>query len=243
MSKIPFYIGNIAACFVPGKFRRARVRSAINIALYKPRIKALIKRVYNDDVKTIKYVRQINLNRFVCVVNDKYYVKTFRNITLKRLQEHKFLLDLVLPNLSVNVNEIYLDEKIPMYVTEKIPGHTIYDFDAETISKNEQKLKNQVANIIKEIQKIDVTSIPNYDRFWFGLQPERQPEKELEPGQSPKPVLAHFDLNETNLFFDDDMNIIGIIDWDTLSIAKNPETDMKVFNMFWNLFKQSHRIK
>jgi serine/threonine protein kinase len=242
MSTIPFYVGNIVSCFVPNGARRARVRGSINTILYTPRIKRLIKRVYKEKIKTIKFVRQINLNRFACVVNDKYYVKVFRNISAKRLQDHKFLVDFVRPYISVNIPEMYLEGHTPMYVTEKIQGHPISDFDVKTIFKNENKIKKQISEIIKEIQQIDIDSIPDHDRFWFGLQPERQPEQSVPEGVTAKPVLAHFDLNETNLFFDDDMNIIGIIDWDTLSIAKNPETDMNVFNLFWNMFKRNHNI-
>ena len=62
--------------------------------------------------------------------------------------------------------------------------------------------------------------------------------RRIADSRAPKPVLAHFDLNESNLFFDKDINIIGVIDWDTLSIAKNPETDMNVFMLFWNRFRK-----
>ena len=237
MSRIPFYIGNVVTWFVPDGGRRARVRGAINIMLYSPRIKRLIKRVYHEKTNNIKFVRQINLNRFVCVVNDKYYVKVFRNISLERVKEHKFLVDFVRKFLDVTVPDMYVDTHIPMYVCEKIKGRPIGTFDAETILRNEDKIKTQIANIIAQIQKIDIHSIPNYERFWFGIQPERQPEKPIKGSKKVTPVLAHFDLNETNLFFDDDMNIIGIVDWDTLSIAKNPETDMNVFNLFWNMFR------
>ena len=65
------------------------------------------------------------------------------------------------------------------------------------------------------------------------LQPERASEPPID---KPRPVLAHFDLNETNLLFDDDMNICGIIDWDMCSVAKNPDTDLFVFTKFWNRF-------
>lgn len=234
MSKIPFYVGNFLVLFVPNGMRRRRVRGRINVLLYTPRIRRFIKRVYGEKLKTIKFVRQINLNRFVCVVNGKYYVKVFRNITRERLLEHKFLVELVRPNLKVTIPDMHVDDHIPMYVCEKIPGHNINDFTPDEILKNESKIKAQVADIISDIQKVKTDSIPNYERFWFGLQPERQPEKPAEKGA--KPVLAHFDLNETNLFFDDDMNIIGVIDWDTLSIAKNPQTDMNVFLLFWNMF-------
>ena len=236
MSKIPFYVGNFLSWFTPGGARRAYVRGHVNTALYTPRIKALIKRVYNEKLEKIEFVRQINLNRFVCVVNDKYYVKVFRNISLQRLQEHKFLVDLVRPYLTVKVPEMYIDKHVPMYVCEKIDGRRIDRFDFKEILKNEDKIKNQVANVIKEIQSIDINSIPDNQRFLHGLQPERQPEKPAKPGA--KPVLAHFDLNESNLFFDKDINIIGVIDWDTLSIAKNPETDMNVFMLFWNRFRK-----
>ena len=81
MSKIPFYIGNFLAVFVPGGARRARVRGNINAVLYTPRVKNFIRRVYNVPVNSIKFVRQINLNRVCLVVNNRYYVKLFRNIT------------------------------------------------------------------------------------------------------------------------------------------------------------------
>lgn len=238
MSKIPFYIGNFLAMFTPGGARRAYVRGHVNTLLYTPRIKALIKRVYNEKVTKIVFERQINLNRFVCVANDKYYVKVFRNISLQRLQEHKFLVDLVRPHLSVTVPDMHIDEHVPMYVSKKIDGRRADRFDGAFILKNEEKLKEQVAKVIKEIQSIDIDSIPDNQRFLYGLQPERQKEKELAPGKKVKPVLAHFDLNESNLFCDEEMNITGVIDWDTLSIAKNPDTDMNVFMLFWTRFRK-----
>ena len=238
VSRIPFYIGSVVTWFVPDSVRRSRVRGAINTMLYTPRIKRLIKRVYHDRVTSIKFVRQINLNRFVCVANDRYYVKVFRNITLERVREHKFLVDFVRPFVGVTIPEMHLDKNIPMYVCEKISGRPINSFDAEIILKNDGKITRQVSDIVAQIQHIDIHSVPDYERFWFGIQPERQPEKPVANGANPQPVLAHFDLNETNLFFDDDMNITGVIDWDTLSIAKNPETDMNVFDLFWGMFRQ-----
>ena len=238
MSRIPFYVGNFLAMFVPGGSRRARVRGNVNVALYYPRIRRFIKRVYNEKIKNIKFVRQINCNRFVCVVNGKYFVKVFRNISVERVKEHEALVNFVRPYLKVTIPEVHVHNSVPMYVCKKISGHQIGYFSPATILKNEEKIKKQVTDIINDIQKIDIRSVPNYDHFWFGLQPERQPEKEIAPGEDAKPVLAHFDLNETNLFFDDDMNIIGIIDWDTLSIAKNPKTDMNVFMLFWGMFRK-----
>ena len=238
MSKVPFYIGNFLAIFVPDGARRARVRGNINATLYAPRIKHFIKRVYGDNVKKIKFVRQINLNRVCCVVDDKYYVKLFRNITPARVKNYQELMDFIQPRISVRMPKVYADDKMSMYVSEKIPGRPIGSFDNATILRNESKIKQQVLDIISEIQNIKLDEIPGVKRFVHGLQPERNTEPPIE---KPHPVLAHFDLNETNLLFDDDMNIIGIIDWDMCSITKNPETDLHVFNFFWNRFMR--RIK
>lgn len=231
MSKIPFYIGNFAAMFVPDGARRARVRGNINRILYTPRIKRFIWKNYHEHVKNIRFVRQINLNRVCLVADEKYYIKFFRNISARRVKNYKELLDFIQPYLSIQIPQIVVGKHTPMYVSKKIPGHSIDDFDTKTILKNEDKIKSQVANIISEIQKIDVKSIPNYERYNHSLQPERNPEPATK---KPKMVLANFDLNETNLLFDDDMNIRGLIDWDMCSISRNPDTDMSVFTFFWN---------
>ena len=233
MSKIPFYIGNFLAIFVPDGARRARVRGNVNATLYAPRIKHFIRRVYGENVKKIRFVRQINLNRVCCVANDKYYIKLFRNITPTRVKNYQELMDFIRPRISVCVPKVYADDKMAMYVSEKIPGREIKTFDDATILRNENKIKEQVFEIIKEIQNIKLDDVPNVKRFVHSLQPERNAEP---PIKKPHPVLAHFDLNETNLLFDDDMNIVGIIDWDMCSIAKNPDTDLHVFNFFWNRF-------
>lgn len=233
MSKIPFYIGNFLAIFVPDGARRARVRGNVNMALYTPRIKHFIKRVYDEPVKSIKFIRQINLNRVCLCVNDRYYVKLFRNITPERVKNYKELMDFIAPRISVRMPVVHVDDNMAMYVSEKIPGRGIKSFDDATILKNEDKIKSQVEKIIAEIQSIKLDSIPDVKRFVHSLQPERATEP---PINKPCPVLAHFDLNETNLLFDDDMNIIGVIDWDMCSVAQNPNTDMFVFNRFWNRF-------
>ena len=226
--------------FVPDGARRARVRGNINRVLYTPRIKRFIWRTYHVRVKTIKFIRQINLNRVCLMVNDKYYVKLFRNITPERVQNYKKLTDFVAKHINIRIPTVHADDKMAMYVTEKIAGHGINDFDAATILKNESKIKEQVVDIIKQIQAIKIESIPHHENYTHSLQPERATEPETD---KPHPVLAHFDLNETNLLFDDDMNIIGIIDWDMCSVAMNPETDMFVFNRFWNRYKNSRKFK
>ena len=233
MSRIPFYIGNFLAMFVPDGARRARVRGNVNVTLYAPRIRHFIKKTYGVSVKKIKFVRQINLNRVCCVADDKYYIKLFRNITPMRVKNYKDLMDFIQSRISVFMPTIYADDKMAMYVSEKIPGRAVDTFDDKTILKNENKIKKQVVKIIEEIQNIKLSEIPDCGRFVHGLQPKRAPEP---PTNKPRPVLAHFDLNETNLLFDDDMNIIGLIDWDMCSIAKNPDTDWSIFDFFWNRF-------
>ena len=85
--------------------------------------------------------------------------------------------------------------------------------------------------LINSIQKIPVKSIPDYERFSWSMQPERGREKECEPGHE---VLAHFDLNIGNFLLDKDLNITSVIDWDTLSIANNPDTDKDIFLIYWD---------
>ena len=96
---------------------------------------------------------------------------------------------------------------------------------------------NQVTDIIKQIQSIKIKSVPGWERFVFSMQPERTREKPCDSGHE---VFAHFDLNTTNFLFDDKLNIIGVIDWDTLSVANNPETDWDIFMKYWNIYKKKH---
>ena len=234
MSGIPFYIGNFLACFVPDSNRRSRFRGNVNIALYRPRIMAFIKSAFGERVKNIKFIRQRTLNRMVCLVNDEYYVKIFRNVTVQQLKNYKFLLDFIRPHISVEIPFIMVDNHIPMYACKKMMGRKIDDFDKSVVLKNEAKIKRQVAKIINELQSVTLTSVPNAERFTFSMQPERTKEK---PCVAVHPVLAHFDMNETNFLFDDDLNIIGVLDWDTLSVAQNPETDNNIFMKYWNKYK------
>ncbi|MBR4626025.1 MAG: hypothetical protein IKO56_10880, partial [Alphaproteobacteria bacterium] len=51
-------------------------------------------------------------------------------------------------------------------------------------------------------------------------------------------VLAHLDLNVRNFLFDDYMNIIGLIDFDSLSITNDKNKDMQIFMKYWNRYKE-----
>ena len=238
MNKLPFYIGNIVSCFVPNNKRRSRVRGWINVMLYRHRIMSFVKTSYGVKPKHVRFVRQITLNRMTCVVDNVYYVKIFRNVTVQQLENFKFLLDFIRPYINVEIPDIIVDKRMPMYVCKKIPGRPISDFDAEFVLKHEKSFLSQVADIIAQLQSVDVKSVPGWERFVFSMQPERTVEK---PCDSEHMVFAHFDLNRTNFLFDDDFNIIGLIDWDTLSVAKNPETDWDIFMKYWNNYKRKHR--
>ena len=240
MFRLPFFIGNFLACFVPGPERRHRVRGWVNVILYYIPIKLFIRRVYGERIKKIRMVRQITLNRMTCVVNDKYYVKVFRNVSVEKLNNYKFLLNIVRPKLKINIPDIYVAKHIAMYVCEKLPGKGIYSFRRSDVLKHEGKIKKQVFDVIKTIQKIPFDSIMNNERFRFSMQPQRTKEK---PYHKDVAVLAHFDLNESNLLFDKDFNVQSIIDWDSLSMAKNPNTDKEIFLKYWNRYKTLPTIK
>ena len=233
MSKIPFYIGNLAACFVPGSKNRAHCRASVNLFLYRPKINAFIKQTYGERVHHIKFIRQRTLNRVVCLVNDKYYVKIFRDVTNTQLKNFEFIANYVRTYIGVTIPRVIVDDRMPMYVCEKIAGRAIDDFNPSDVIKNEKKIHTQVKEIIAQLQSIDVDAIPDNSRFNDSMQ-TRTIE---QPAAHPRRVLGHFDLNETNLFFDDDLNVCAVIDWDTLSIANNPDTDWRIFTKYWNRYK------
>lgn len=225
-----FYLGNFLACFVPGTENRRKVRSTTVKIFYSSRIKRFIKNAYGEDVKSIQYIRQITLNRVVFLINNKYYVKIFRNVSNQALKDYNYITEYIRPYLSVKIPKIKVDDKWSMYACRKIKGHPIDDFTKDEVLANKNKIQDEVFAILEELQSIDVRNIPGHDRFLDSMQ-RRTIEK---PAKKEKEVLAHFDLNEGNLFFDDDLNVTAVIDWDTISIAHNPETDKQIFMKYWN---------
>lgn len=238
MYKIPFYLSGFVSYFVPGRYRRRRVRGTINVFLFYIPIARFIRRIYGVKTKKIRFVRQVSMNRITCVVNDRYYVKIFRDVSVKQLNDYKFLLNFIRPHLSVNIPDVFVADYIPMYVADRLPGKDLRDFDKSLIMKNEKKIKTQVLNMIKEMQAIPVKSIPENERFLFTLQQKRTKEK-IKIGRNS--VLAHLDLNASNLLMDKDLNVISVVDWDSLSIVSNPQIDKDSFENLWNIFKNSKK--
>lgn len=233
MYKIPFFIGTFISYFVPGRENRRRVRGHINKFFFYIPIALFIKRVYGEKTKTIRFIRQISMKRVTCVVNDKYYVKVFRFVSVKRLNEYKFLLDFIRPYLSVKIPDVYVAKHIPMYVAERLPGRDMCDFDKELILKNEKKIKKQVFDIIAQLQSVPVDEIPDNIRFAVKLQAKKPATKPVAVGS----VLAHCDLNAGNLLLDEKLNILSIIDWDSTLIVPNPDTDKEMFEKLWSVYK------
>lgn len=236
MHTVPFFIGNTLACLVPGSVRRARFRGKINLILFRPWIARFIRREYGERIKSLHFVRQRTLNRVVGVVNEKYYVKIFRNVTNQQIRDFVFLMNnYVRPAIKVNTPQMVVDKKLPMYACAKIPGRDIETFDRAFVIKKQKHIFNQIADIIKQLQSVDVEKIPNNERFVTNMQNRRYPEL---PCTGCRRVLGHFDMNLGNFLFDDDLNIVSAIDWDALSIANNPETDWRIFMRFWNQYKK-----
>ena len=236
MHTVPFFIGNTLACLVPGSERRARFRGKLNLVLFRPWIARFIRREYGERIKSLHFVRQRTLNRVVGVVNDKYFVKIFRNVTNEQIRDFVFLMNnYVRPAIKVNTPKMFVDKKLPMYVCEKIPGRDIETFDKSFVVKNEQHIFKQIGDIISQLQSVDVDKIPHNERFVTNMQNRRYPEL---PCPHCRRVLGHFDMNLGNFLFDDKLNIVSAIDWDAISIANNPETDWRIFMRFWNQYKQ-----
>lgn len=232
MYRIPFAVGNVLSWFVPGSARRKRFRGKVNVVLFRPYIARFIQRIYGERMRTLRFVRQRTLNRFVAVANDKYYVKILRNVTHQQICDFCELMDIVRKVVKVEMPVCIVDKKFPMYVCEKNSGTLMCSFDREYILANADKIGSQIRDFIKQLQSIDVDSIPNNERFIENIQKHHTAEL---PCSGCKRVLAHLDLNPSNLLVDDDMNIVSIIDWDTLSIANNPNTDWRVFVKQWDI--------
>ncbi len=236
MYKIPFYISGFISYFIPGHYRRRYVRGTMNVFFFRVSIAHFVKHIYGVDIKNIRFVRQVSMNRMICVVNDRYYVKIFRDVSVKRLKDYKFLLDFIRPYLKVKIPEIFVHDTIPMYVADKLPGKDMRDFDKTSIIKNETKIKSQVMDVIDAMQSIPVKSIPDNERFLFPLQYKKNNRKNKIGRDS---VLAHLDLNASNIRLDDNFNVVSIVDWDSLSIVDSPDIDKNSFEKLWEIHKKS----
>lgn len=239
MYKLPFYIGGVVSYFIPGRYRRRRVRGVINVLLFRSVITRFIKDVYGVRAKTIRFVRQVSMNRMTCVVNGRYYVKIFRDVSVKQLDDYKFLLDYMRPYLKVQIPEIFVHKNIPMYVADRLPGKDLRDFGKNVIMQHETKIKSQVMDMINDMQNISVKSIPDNERFLSPLQINKTNNKHKIGRNS---VLAHLDLNASNLLLDDDFNVISVVDWDSLSIVENSNIDKDSFEKLWTIYKNSDGV-
>ncbi len=236
MYKLPFLFGGLVSYFVPGRYRRRSVRGWINVFFFRIPIAKFIKHVYGVNAKNIRFVRQVSMNRMICVVNDRYYVKIFRDVSIKQLNDYKFLLDFIRPYLKIKIPEIFVHDSIPMYVADKLPGKDMRDFDKANVFKHEQKIKSQIYDVINDMQNISLKTIPNNKRF---LNPLQSKKKNTEQKISSDAVLAHLDLNASNIRLDDDFNVVSIVDWDSLSIVQSPNIDKDRFEKLWKIHKES----
>ena len=236
LTALPFYISNIMSCFVKNADARHRLRGNVNRFFYAPLMARVVKDIYGEKASSIKFVRQHTMGRCVCVVNDKYFVKVFRNMSGVRLKNFQRLINYVKDSLGVKVPDVYIAKNNHMYVTEKISGRGIYDFDKGFVLKHEKKILAQVDNIISKLQSIDVHKIPDAGRFCVALE---STSKKIKPEVITKDsVLAHFDLNVRNFLFDDDMNICGLIDFDSMAITNDKNKDKQIFMKYWNRYKE-----
>lgn len=236
MHKIPFFIGTFISYFVPGRERRRRVRGRINLFFFYIPIVLFIHRVYGERVKSIKFVRQISMKRMTCVVNGKYFVKVFRFVSVKRLNEYKLLLDFIRSHLPVKIPRVFVAKHIPMYVAEKLPGRVMTELNKKTVIKNGRKIKSQVSRIINALTSIPVSSIPDNKRFASRIQARK-----VENIICKSSVLAHCDLNPGNLLLDKNFKIVSIIDWDSMAIVPNPNKDKEDFARLWDIYAKAKK--
>ena len=236
---LPFYISNFLSCFIWNKAARHKFRGRVNCFLYTPMMRRFIKKTFDVNVETIKFIRQNTASRCVCVINDKYFVKIFKHDMGNRLADFKFLIDYITPFIKTTIPPVYVSKNNHMYVTKKISGAGIYAFDKKFVLKHEKKILTQADSIILQLQSIDVSKIPNMERFCVALESTT---KDAKPEQtSGESVLAHLDLNIRNFLFDDDLNICGLIDFDSLCIINDKMRDKQILMKYWERYKKSTR--
>ncbi len=215
------------------------MRGIVNCFLYRPLIVRSIKDVFGVKVKNVKYVRQHTMGRFVCVADDEYFVKIFRSMSGKKLKNFEFLVNYIAKKISIKIPRVYVAKNNHMYITKKIPGYSIYNFDKEFVLKHEKKILSQVDDIISQLQSIDVTKLPDAERFCVALESTTK-NTEIEPITKDS-VLAHFDMNIRNFLFDEAMNICGWIDFDSIRITNDKNRDKQIFMKYWERYKKSTR--
>ena len=240
MYKIPFYISALISNLFTGQDRRRRIRGNVNVFLFRIPIARFVRRTYGVRVHTIRFVRQVSMNRMTCVVNNRYFVKIFRDVSVAQLNNYQLLLDIVRPHLSVEIPRIFVAKKMPMYVADKLSGKNLHEFGKDNIIKHEKKIKTQVVKMIDELQGISVKTIPNNELFLVPLQHKKNVKK---PTITKNSVLAHLDLNVSNFMLDDKYNVVGVVDWDSLSIVNDPNRDRNDFERLWNIYKSKPERK
>ena len=237
MITLPFYIANIMAGFVVSKAKRHILRGRVNTFFYRSTMARFIKHVYGEKIKDVKFVRQHTPDRCVCVINDKYFVKIFKKNKGAHLANFEFLVNYVRDNLKVAIPQVFIAKNNHMYVTELMPGRGIYDFDTKFVLKNEEKILNNVSQVISDLQSIDIHKIRDAQRFCIPLESTTN-NPQIEPITKDS-VLSHGDMNLRNFLFDDDLNIIGLIDFDSMAITNDKNKDMQNFIKYWNRYKEN----
>lgn len=231
--KLSFVFGTIVSAPIRNSRVRRRMRGKINLFILRPYIRRFIRKQYGVKLESVRFVRQQTLNRVVGLVNDRYFVKIFRNVSVKRIQDFVRLMGIVEQSVDVTVPHILADDKIAMFAYEKIDGLDINKFDKDFVVDNDTKLFNQVKNIIKQLQSINVKKIPNYETFLTGIYGWHYG----NPNQKSKHlVLGHFDMNFGSFLFNKNFDIIAVIDWDTIAITDNIDTDWSIFMKYWQRY-------
>lgn len=135
-----FILGNVLSWFVPGQQNRRRVRARAVLNTARPKIKRFIKEAYGEGVVSIEPIRQITLNRAVYLVNDKYYVKVFRNVSNKKLKNFAFLVNYIRGFIHVEIPEVIISKRLKIYACKKIDGFLIGHFSRDQILANQDKI-------------------------------------------------------------------------------------------------------
>ena len=197
------FLAKFVACFIPGKYRRAKVRVKI---LYDTRPFVKFVRDYMGS-KNIKITTCVGYGckNFIVLVGSQFAFKfplcnDGAALALRELRITTALRKYT--RFKIPEMEIIKWNNIAVRKYEFFPGVALMDLPTSVIRANEHRIASQIAQFIYEVGCADPVCIRD-------LKPKRTEKPDYLYGWFHNDVWHNFILNP------DTLDIVGFIDWET----------------------------
>lgn len=198
------FVAKIAACFVPGKYRRAMVRVKIQYDT-KSYVKFVRDYIGDSDAKITTCVGY-GCNNFIVLVNSQFAFK----FPLKDDGAERALRELRITTalrkytkFKIPEMEIIKWNNMAVRKYEFFPGVALMDVPSYVVMENRQYIVQQIAQFIHEVGLADPVEI-----------------RDLKPKKTMKPGYLygwfHNDIWHNFILNPDTFDIVGFIDWETV---------------------------